>query len=93
MLKAKEASPFANRMNREETQAYLVSILYENPNSTLNQIQRFLEENQSKILTTGGISHHMSSLVKEGRITSEKTKSGNVYRVVEPDVQVDLPQN
>lgn len=93
MLKAKEASPYANRTNREDMDAWLLGILYRQPNTTNRQIQQILDENYGKKLLWDGINFHLLRLVKEGKIISQNTKSGNVYRVVEPDVQADLPQN
>jgi len=83
MLKAKEASPFANITSREDMQSYLLSILYEHPNSTVNQVQQFLKENYDKRLGREGIIMAFRGLVKEEKVVCEKTKFGNVYRVAE----------
>ena len=93
MLKAKEASPIANATGREELGSFIISILYDHPNSTNKEIQQFLKENYDKKLTSPGTYSPLRTLVEEGKIEVEKTKSGNVYRVVESDVQADLSQN
>ena len=94
MLKAKEASPTANRANKRDMHSCLISILHENPNSTVKQILKILEERHGKKYTTPTtVRGFLSEIVKIGEILSWKTKSGNVYRVAEPDVQADLPQN
>lgn len=99
MLKAKEASPFANRTNREDVQCYLISIIQNNPNCTIYQVLQTLEEDYNKRLSRKGVFFHLSNLVRQGRIVSEKTKSWNVrrvnvYTVVEnPDNQAALPQS
>lgn len=81
MLKAKEASPFANRTSKEEMNSWIISIIEKYPNSTRNQIQQLLEEDFDKRLTANGIRHHLRTLVKAGKILAEKTKAGNVYRL------------
>lgn len=81
MLKAKGASPFANKTNRQDVQSYLASILQDHPNSTATQIQQFLKEDYDKRLTTNAIRKLLSTLLEDKKITFEKTKSGHVYRV------------
>jgi len=93
MLKAKEASPAANKTSREDMEGWIISILYEHSNSTKTEIQQILEEDYDKMITVYALRDPLASLVKGGKIIPEKTKSGNVYRVAEPDVQADLPQN
>lgn len=87
MLKAKEASPHAISTDREVSASYLTSILQKHPNSTIRQMQQYLEEDYDKSLTIGGISANLSKLIKEDRVASQKTKSGNVYRIVEEQNQ------
>jgi len=93
MLKAKEASPFANITNREDMDAWFVSILDRQPNITRRQIQQILEKDYDKRLTLRTTNIYLLRLAKETKIIFEETKSGNVYRVAEPDVQADIPQN
>lgn len=83
MFKAKQASPKANSTAKEDTEGYLISIARDHPNSTVNQVCQFLEEDYDKRLTTSPIRRYLSSLVRQGKIIFETTKSGNVYRVVE----------
>ena len=89
ILKAKEASPHANRTNWEETFSMLLTILQGYPNSTTNQIMQILKKDYGKRLTSDGLRCNLSRLVNENLIISKKTKSGNVYMVVEDS---KLPQ-
>ena len=93
MLKAKEASPNANRTNREEMSSVLLTILQGYPNSTTNQIMKILEKDYDKRLTSHGVSNNLSRLVNENLIISRKTQSGNVYRVAEEENQLALSPN
>lgn len=93
MLKAKETSPSANRVGREEMNSVLLSILQEHPNSMIGQILQILDKDYDKRLTSSGVRKNLSRLVEEEMIVSEKTKSGNVYRVVEEESQTPSAQN
>jgi len=93
MLKAKEASPYANSTSREDMEGWIISILYEHPNSTKTQIQQILEEDYDKRISRFGLRHPLAALVRDGTVIIDEAKSGNVYRVVESDVQADLSQN
>ena len=88
MLKAKEGSPFAHRVYREEMNSFLLSIVQKHPNSTTNQIMQILEEDYSKRLRPKGLSKYLSRLAGQDLIISEKTEAGNIYRVVEEENQV-----
>ncbi len=83
MLKAKQASPMANATAKEDTEGYLISIIQDHPYSTANQILQFLEQDYDKRLTGRPMGMYLSSLVRQEKIIFERTKSGNVYRVVE----------
>lgn len=93
MLKAREASPNANRTSRENMSSTLISILQGHPNCTTNQIQQYLERDYDKKLSSESVRRNLSPLVKEGRVVLEKTKSGNIYRVADPDNRAVSPQN
>lgn len=93
MLKAKEASPFANRTDREEMSSILLSILQDYPNSTVNQILQILEKDHGKAITPRGLRRNLFLLLKHDLIASDKTKSGNIYRLADGDAQADLSGN
>jgi len=92
MLKAKEASPNANNTNREEMNRILLSVLQDHPNSTINQLMQILEEDYDKRLTHTGVHKNLSRLAEKDLIISEKTKSGNIYRVADSDNKT-VPSN
>lgn len=83
MLKAKEASPFANRISREEMDGWIISTLHENPNITIKQIQQYLQSDYDKRLGFSPINSYLLRLARDEKIVSEKTKAGNEYRVVD----------
>lgn len=93
MLKAKEASPYANRTKREDTEFYIISIIQDYPDITVNQIQEILQKNYDKRFTSSGLRHHLLVLIKQQKIVSKKTKSGNVYRAIEEENQTPSSQN
>lgn len=94
MLKAKEASPMANKTSREGSYSYIMSILQYYPDSTVNQIMQRLEEDYDKKISLHSVSNLLRYLTGEGEISFNKTKSGHVYRVVEdPNIQAVPPQN
>ena len=80
MLKAKENSPHANATDREDTQAYFLTILHEHSNSTASQIRDLLEENYDKKIGRHRVMEILKDLVGKEKVVCEKTKSGNVYR-------------
>ena len=83
MLKAKEASPYANRTNREEMDSWLISIIRNYPNTTTKQIQEILKRDYDKNLGINIAGYYLARLSQgeDPKIIFEKTKSGNVYRV------------
>lgn len=88
MLKAKEASPYANAINRETVETDILSILDENSNITTNMITQLLEQKLGKKISSHSVNTHLRRLAQNGTIMVEQTKAGNVYRIGETDNQV-----
>ncbi len=86
MLKAKEASPYANRTDKETTLNNILSILQQYPNSTANQIREKLEEDYDKKLGDRATARYLFSLTQAGEIKKTWTKSGYAYIVAEPSI-------
>lgn len=93
MLKAKEASPYANLTSREDTYSYIISIIQDNPDSTASHIMQRLGENYDIKLMRYSVLELLRNLTREGRIASAKTKYGNVYRVADADKETVPSQN
>lgn len=92
ILKAKEASPYANRTDRETMEAHILSILDGNPDITINRIAQLLEQRCGKKILHENAYFYLQRLAQNGTIIGEKTKAGNVYRVAEEENQV-IPSN
>lgn len=93
MLKAKEASPGANQTSKEETRSNILSILQQHPNASGHQILEYLRKDYNKSLLRDGLNVHLRGLTKDKIITSQNTKSGNVYRVVGESNQENTTKN
>lgn len=93
MLKAREASPQANATDRETMEANIFSILDGSTKITISEICQLLEQKFGQKMLHESVRVHLRRLVQNGRIIAEKTKSGNVYRVVEEKSQTPSTLN
>lgn len=73
LIRAKEASAFANRSSRSETYDYILSILDSHPQGLTNkEIQKLFEEEYDKKLSIGGINVLTFALGKQDSLRVEK---------------------
>lgn len=74
MAKAKEKSPYANKSSTQDTKDKIFSIVGQNGNSTVSQIQELLEAEYAKRLSRSRILIYLNDLANQGRIQYATTK-------------------
>lgn len=79
MKKAKDASPFANRISSEELLSFMLGIIEAQPGINTKQIQEEIKITYGKRLSTTRILGLAANLIKRRIIEIQKTKSGNSY--------------
>lgn len=92
MLKAKEVSPSANRTYREMMELHVLSVLDGNSDITNNRLLQLLEQKLGKKISYSSINLYLRRLTQNGTIKSERTRSGNIYRLAEKESQTPSPQ-
>ncbi len=81
MLKAKEASPSANRQSREQSNSDILSIIANSHGITVSDLQTEYQKRTGKQVDRKTIDADVLNLAKQGLLMREDSKSGNVYRI------------
>ncbi|MDO8621119.1 MAG: hypothetical protein Q7R31_02465 [Candidatus Levybacteria bacterium] len=81
MQKAREASPFARKTEKEEMYRRILEIIQENPNVTANRAQKILKKNYDKDLEIEAVQKLLREVVNRKLAISRKTKFGKQYVV------------
>lgn len=82
MKKAKDTSPFANRISSEELLLFISSVIKTQPHITTRQIQEEVGKTYDKKLSATRILGLTADLVGKRTIKVTRTKSGNTYMAI-----------
>lgn len=87
MLKARDASPFANKTDKETMLNSILAIVQQYPDTLQYYIREKLQEDYYKKLGNAAVRKYLISLVQTGKIERTPTKYGYTYRLVDGNNQ------